>query len=112
MRTLSTAILTALLPTVFATSALAQNPPPAEAHADTAAIRAPVARDHQADASTMRQAFTFTNTLAMLQPEVLVSRAHQKFDRDGRLSDEATRKFLRQYLQTFYDWAIRILHGA
>ena len=60
----------------------------------------------------LRQAFAFTNTLAMLQPEVLVSRAHQKFDRDGRLSDEATRKFLRQYLQTFYDWAIRILHGA
>ena len=60
----------------------------------------------------LRQAFAFTNTLAMLQPEVLVSRAHQKFDRDGRLSDEATRKFLRQYLQTFYEWAMRMLHGV
>src|SRR5919106_1134230 len=58
----------------------------------------------------LRQVFAFTNTLAMLQPEVLVSRAHQKFDRDGRLSDEATRTFLRQYLETFQAWATRILH--
>ena len=28
----------------------------------------------------LRQTFAFTNTLAMLQPEVLVSRAHQKFE--------------------------------
>ena len=60
----------------------------------------------------LRQTFAFTNTLAMLQPEVLVGRAHQKFDRDGRLSDEATRTFLRHYLQTFHGWATRILHAA
>lgn len=60
----------------------------------------------------LRQVFAFTNTLAMLQPEVLVSRAHQKFDRDGHLSDEATRRFLRQYLETFHGWATRMLHGA
>jgi chromate reductase, NAD(P)H dehydrogenase (quinone) len=60
----------------------------------------------------LRQAFTFTNTLAMLQPEVLVSRAHEKFDRNGRLSDEATRTFFRQYLETFHGWATRMLHGA
>jgi chromate reductase len=60
----------------------------------------------------LRQVFAFTNTLAMLQPEVLVSRAHQKFDRDGRLSDETTRTFLRQYLETFYGWATRMLQGA
>src|SRR5918992_259779 len=60
----------------------------------------------------LRQTFTFTNTLAMLQPEVLVSRAHEKFDRDGRLSDEATRTFLRQYLETFHAWATRMLQGT
>lgn len=60
----------------------------------------------------LRQAFAFTNTLAMLQPEVLVGRAHEKFDRDGRLSDEATRTFLRQFLETFHGWATRMLHGA
>ncbi|HEV3486361.1 MAG TPA: NAD(P)H-dependent oxidoreductase [Vicinamibacterales bacterium] len=60
----------------------------------------------------LRQAFAFTNTPAMLQPEVLVGRAHEKFDRNGRLSDEATRTFLRQYLETFHAWATRLLHGA
>jgi chromate reductase len=56
----------------------------------------------------LRQAFAFTNTLAMLQPEVLVSRAHEKFDREGRLSDEPTRRFLGQYLETFQGWATRM----
>jgi chromate reductase, NAD(P)H dehydrogenase (quinone) len=60
----------------------------------------------------LRQTFAFTSTLAMLQPEVLVGRAHEKFDRDGRLSDEATRTFVRQYLETFYRWAARMLQGA
>ncbi len=57
----------------------------------------------------LRQTFAFTNTLAMLQPEVLVSRAHEKFDRDGRLSDEATRTFFQQVLETFHGWATRML---
>jgi chromate reductase len=60
----------------------------------------------------LRQTFAFTNTLAMLQPEVLVSRAHEKFDRSGRLSDEGTRTFFHQYLETFYGWATRMLNGA
>lgn len=60
----------------------------------------------------LRQAFSFTNTLAMLQPEVLVSRAHEKFGRDGRLSDEATRQILQQYLDTFLEWATRRLCAA
>jgi len=60
----------------------------------------------------LRQAFTFTNTLAMLQPEVLVSRAHEKFDSEGRLSDEPTRSFLRRYLGTFHGWARGIMQGA
>jgi chromate reductase, NAD(P)H dehydrogenase (quinone) len=60
----------------------------------------------------LRQAFAFTNTLAMLQPEVLVSRAHQKFDASGRLVDEGTRTFLHQYLETFHGWATRMLNGA
>lgn len=77
-----------------------------------AIIGASVGTVGTARAQQLRQVFAFTNTLAMLQPEVLVSRAHQKFDRDGHLSDEATRTFLRQHLETFHGWATRILHGA
>ena len=53
----------------------------------------------------LRQAFNFTNTYAMLQPEVLVARAHVKFDAEGHLTDETTRKFLQQFLGTFLTWA-------
>ncbi len=36
----------------------------------------------------LRQSMVFTNSPAMLQPEVLVARAHQKFDEEGTLTDE------------------------
>jgi hypothetical protein len=38
---------------------------------------------------------------ALLQPEVLVGHAHEKFDADGRLVHEATRDFLATFLQRF-----------
>jgi chromate reductase len=51
----------------------------------------------------LRQAFVFTNTYALLQPEVLVGRAHEKFDADGRLIHEATRDHLATFLLRFTD---------
>ena len=53
--------------------------------------------------SQLRQALVFTNTYALLQPEVLVGRAHEKFDADGRLVHEATRDVLATFLQHFKD---------
>jgi chromate reductase, NAD(P)H dehydrogenase (quinone) len=57
--------------------------------------------------SQLRQAFVFTNTYALLQPEVLVGRAHEKFDAEGRLVDQATRDFLATFLQRFADLIAR-----
>ena len=57
--------------------------------------------------SQLRQAFVFTNTYALLQPEVLVGRAHEKFDADGRLVHQATRDFLATFLQRFADLIAR-----
>jgi chromate reductase, NAD(P)H dehydrogenase (quinone) len=57
--------------------------------------------------SQLRQAFVFTNTYALLQPEVLVGRAHEKFDVDGRLVHQATRDFLATFLQRFADLIAR-----
>ncbi len=54
--------------------------------------------------SQLRQAFEFTNSYCMPQPEILVSRAHEKFDEEGDLTDEATRKFLGKYLDALNDW--------
>lgn len=55
--------------------------------------------------SRLRQAFVFTNTYALQQPEVLVARAHEKFDADGRLADQATREFRR----TFIDRCVELI---
>jgi chromate reductase len=52
----------------------------------------------------LRQAFVFTNSYAMPQPELLVFRAHEKFDAEGNLTDEATAKFLKRYLEAFAVW--------
>jgi chromate reductase len=59
----------------------------------------------------LRQAFVFTQTHAVLQPEVLVARAHEKFDAEGRLTDEPTRKFVRQLLEALQAWTERLRHG-
>jgi chromate reductase, NAD(P)H dehydrogenase (quinone) len=56
----------------------------------------------------LRQAFVFTQTIAMLQPEVLVAKASEKFDAQGRLTDEATRGFLRKFLEAFGEWIGRV----
>ncbi|HEX8670150.1 MAG TPA: NADPH-dependent FMN reductase [Allosphingosinicella sp.] len=52
----------------------------------------------------LRQAFEFTDSRCMSQPELLVFKAHEKFDGEGRLVDEPTRRFLRRYLEAFAQW--------
>jgi chromate reductase, NAD(P)H dehydrogenase (quinone) len=52
----------------------------------------------------LRQALTYNNCGTLTRPELLVGRAHEKFDADGRLIDEATRKGLRDLLAAFCDW--------
>src|SRR3954464_3493195 len=54
--------------------------------------------------SQLRQAFEFTNSYCMPQPEILVFRAHEKFDAEGRLTDEKTRELLGQFLAAFGRW--------
>jgi chromate reductase len=57
--------------------------------------------------SQLRQAFEFTNSYCMPQPELLVFKAHEKFDDDGRLTDEATVRYLGRYLAAFLEWGLR-----
>jgi len=60
----------------------------------------------------LRQAFVLTNTPAMLRPEVLVGRAQDKFDATGRLTDEATRRFVASFLEQFAVWIRREQRAA
>ena len=45
----------------------------------------------------------------MPQPELLVFKAHEKFDAEGRLTDDATGTFLDRYLAAFAAWVRRFL---
>jgi chromate reductase len=56
----------------------------------------------------LRQAFVFTNSYVMCQPEVLVSHARDKFDGAGHLTDEPTRQFLARFLNEFASWISRV----
>jgi chromate reductase len=60
---------------------------------------------------SLRQSFVFTQTLALLSPEVLVARAREKFDESGRLTDEATRGFVRKLLEALAAWTARLRGG-
>jgi chromate reductase, NAD(P)H dehydrogenase (quinone) len=62
--------------------------------------------------SQLRQAFTFTNTPVMPQPEILVARAREKFDAGGALTDEETRKHLALWLGAFKIWIARFRDSA
>jgi chromate reductase len=57
--------------------------------------------------SQLRQAFEFTNSYCMPQPEILVFKAHEKFDADGKLTDEVTAKYLGGYMVAFGEWVRR-----
>jgi chromate reductase len=54
--------------------------------------------------SQLRLAFVFTQTPALLQPEILVYRAHEKFDAEGRLTDEKTRELVGRLLTALAEW--------
>jgi chromate reductase len=57
--------------------------------------------------SQLRQAFEFTNSYCMPQPEILVFRAHEKFDANGELTDAKTAEFLGRYLEALRAWTLR-----
>ncbi|HKV11069.1 MAG TPA: NADPH-dependent FMN reductase [Thermoanaerobaculia bacterium] len=57
--------------------------------------------------SQLRQAFEFTNSYCMPQPEILVYQAHQKFDEGGKLTDAKTREFLGRFLVAVGEWVRR-----
>ena len=59
--------------------------------------------------SQLRQAFEFTDSYCMAQPELLVARAHEKFDAEGRLTDPETGRYLVRYLTAFAAWVRRFV---
>ena len=56
----------------------------------------------------LRQMMVFLNMFPVNQPEVMIANAHERFDAQGNLTDEATKEFIRQLLQGLVDWTRRI----
>ena len=56
----------------------------------------------------LRQSFVFTQTPCLPGPEVLVAEAGSRFAADGTLTDEATRKHVRQLLERLVAWTERL----
>ena len=55
----------------------------------------------------LRQIFLFTESPVLLKPEVLVAQAANRFDPSMRLTDETTRKTLRELLERLPGWVSR-----
>lgn len=55
----------------------------------------------------LRQMLVFTNSPAMNQPEVIIPRAQDRFDADGKLADESTRELLRKFGVALAEWVER-----
>jgi chromate reductase, NAD(P)H dehydrogenase (quinone) len=56
----------------------------------------------------LRQIFVFLNVFPLNQPEVMIGNAAERFDKEGNLTDEATKNFIRQLLQNLVEWTRRL----
>ena len=52
----------------------------------------------------LRQTFVFLNMHAVNQPEVMIGNAAKRFDEQGNLTDETSRKLIQQLLQELVRW--------
>jgi len=56
----------------------------------------------------LRQICVETEMIPMGKPEIMISRAFEKFDNQGSLTDESVRQHLRQALLAFRQWILRL----
>lgn len=56
----------------------------------------------------LRQCFVYLTCLALNQPEVMVPFAHEKIDRNGKLTDQKTREKIRELLESLVAWTKRL----
>jgi len=59
----------------------------------------------------LRQTFIFTDSFALLQPEVLIPKCADRFDADGNLTDQSTRELVGRQMHAFAAW-VRTVNAA
>ena len=60
----------------------------------------------------LRQMFVFLNMFPINQPEVMIGNAATRFDDDGNLMDETTRKLIGDLLRNLVEWTRRFSPAA
>lgn len=56
----------------------------------------------------LRQIMVFQDVHCLNKPEVMIAAAHQRFDADGKLTDDATREHIEGLVKALIVWANRI----
>jgi chromate reductase len=56
----------------------------------------------------LRQMFVFMNGQVLNRPEVMIGQAQNKFDAQGKLTDQPTRDFIAAMLTAFAEWVRRM----
>src|SRR5581483_7261902 len=59
----------------------------------------------------LRQSFVFLDALPLNKPEVFIALAQNKFDAEGRLTDETTRGLIRALLEGLVRWTRQVKAG-
>lgn len=60
----------------------------------------------------LRQIMVFQDVHCLNKPEVMIAAAHQRFDADGKLPDDATREHIEGLVKALTDWANRLNNGV
>ncbi len=60
----------------------------------------------------LRQMFVFLDVHALNQPEVMIAKAAERFDEQGNLTDDATKKRIRELLEALVAWTRRLKESA
>lgn len=56
----------------------------------------------------LRQNFVFTKTTVLPSPEILVSKAAEKFDAEGRLTDDMAKQLIAERLKALGEWIYKL----
>jgi len=56
----------------------------------------------------LRQMFVFLDVLAINQPEVMIGKAEERFDREGNLTDDSTKQLIAKLLASLVSWTRRL----
>jgi chromate reductase, NAD(P)H dehydrogenase (quinone) len=60
----------------------------------------------------LRQSCVYLNMHVLNRPEVMIAHCQERFDAEGRLVDEQTRKIVVQLLASLGDWTRRLRNGC